>query len=519
MKEDKVNKPWERHDGFSVQGTVLAEGGVVVPEAIVLDAVEAYENAISEVKGRGAWKENKTHFPGGSVGSFIQKGLDLFLAQQRLGGLGLRSSESDIGHGWDLPSIQESVFHMNMDRERIDCACNSFFDLDLETEKEYEEFPGIHSTIPGGYTTVLQEMERSLPPGTVQLNKKVAKVLWNSVYPSLKSPVAIYCEDGCVVEADHVIITVSLGILKSVTTPISTMPLDVCRSVDELNVSLHKKQDLSQLFEPSLPHWKLESISRLGFGLVNKLFLLVDPSVEERFKACIELIHRRGKASSGSSVPWWMRKTFSFEPIYEGSRVILCWLAGSEALQMETLTDEEVLNGVVETMASFGMHHGLGDIRTDDEEKHCLRKLFRGILRSKWGTNPLCRGSYTYVATGASGADIDALAEPLPRKPQSYLFLQSDFCVEELPPISRTSSTSIVSTLSLGSSSYASSSSSEQEVEDLEAFGDADSEERPLQLLFAGEATHRQLYTTTHGAFLSGVREADRLLRHHKFCV
>ena len=34
---------------------------------------------------------------------------------------------------------------------------------------------------------------------------------------------------------------------------------------------------------------------------------------------------------------------------------------------------------------------------------------------------------------------------------------------------------------------------------------------RPL-VLFAGEATHAEHYGTAHGAFMSGVREAERLL-------
>lgn len=36
---------------------------------------------------------------------------------------------------------------------------------------------------------------------------------------------------------------------------------------------------------------------------------------------------------------------------------------------------------------------------------------------------------------------------------------------------------------------------------------------QPLQLLFAGEATHRTFYSTTHGALLAGWREAERLNR------
>ena len=33
------------------------------------------------------------------------------------------------------------------------------------------------------------------------------------------------------------------------------------------------------------------------------------------------------------------------------------------------------------------------------------------------------------------------------------------------------------------------------------------------RVLFAGEATHIEYYSTVHGAYLTGVREADRLLK------
>jgi spermine oxidase len=35
-----------------------------------------------------------------------------------------------------------------------------------------------------------------------------------------------------------------------------------------------------------------------------------------------------------------------------------------------------------------------------------------------------------------------------------------------------------------------------------------------LKVLFAGEATHSQVYQTTVGAYLSGVREANRLINY-----
>ncbi|KAL7983956.1 hypothetical protein Chor_004496 [Crotalus horridus] len=75
----------------------------------------------------------------------------------------------------------------------------------------------------------------------------------------------------------------------------------------------------------------------------------------------------------------------------------------------------------------------------------------------RWHSEPYTKGSYSYIAVGSSGDDIDLLAQPLPEE-------ASD---SKIPP----------------------------------------------QLLFAGEATHRSFFSTTHGALLSGWREANRLIR------
>nr|XP_009498508.1 PREDICTED: spermine oxidase isoform X2 [Phalacrocorax carbo] len=84
----------------------------------------------------------------------------------------------------------------------------------------------------------------------------------------------------------------------------------------------------------------------------------------------------------------------------------------------------------------------------------------RRILRSSWGSNPNFRGSYSYTQVGSSGADVEKLAKPLP---------------------------------------YAESSKT-----------------APMQVMFSGEATHRKYYSTTHGAVLSGQREAARLIEMYQ---
>ncbi|GMN53116.1 hypothetical protein TIFTF001_022250 [Ficus carica] len=164
-------------------------------------------------------------------------------------------------------------------------------------------------------------------------------------------------------------------------------------------------------------------------------------------------------------------------PIYENSNVLLSWFAGKEALELEQLSDEEIKSGVSATISSF-LSKPKPKPKPEPEEKlklcnangsyeegmaKCKVKVKR-VLKSQWGNDPLFFGSYSYVAVGSSGDDLDRMAEPLPR-------IGSHESANSTPP--------------------------------------------PLQLLFAGEATHRTHYSTTHGAYFSGLREANRLLQHY----
>lgn len=80
----------------------------------------------------------------------------------------------------------------------------------------------------------------------------------------------------------------------------------------------------------------------------------------------------------------------------------------------------------------------------------------RRVMRSQWFHDPWTIGSYSFPGIGCSSQDLNNLEEPFP---------------------------------TTGS--------------------------QPLQVLFAGEATHHCFYSTVHGALLSGWREADRLMSHY----
>ncbi|XP_070772619.1 peroxisomal N(1)-acetyl-spermine/spermidine oxidase-like [Enoplosus armatus] len=105
----------------------------------------------------------------------------------------------------------------------------------------------------------------------------------------------------------------------------------------------------------------------------------------------------------------------------------------------------------------------------EQEIRHCITELIhtftgnstitpRRILRSQWFQDPWTCGSYSHPAVGCSAQDLENMMEPLPTK---------------------------------------------------------GSQSQPLQVLFAGEATHPCFYSTVHGAVLTGWREADRLISHY----
>jgi spermine oxidase len=251
--------------------------------------------------------------------------------------------------------------------------------------------------------------------------------------------VKLHFIDGSVFSADHVIVTVSLGVLKA---------------------GIYES---SGMFDPPLPNVKIEAISRLGYGIANKLFLELSPTHDtesehsKKFPFLLMAFHRLDSEFRNPKIPWWMRKTACIGPIYGKSKVLLSWFAGKEALELEALEDEEIINGVTTTISSLLPNSNSVGTLNGRELK------FSKVLKSKWGKDPLFLGSYSYVAVGSSGDDLDTLAMPLPKNTNNGI-----------------------------------------------------SSSPPLQILFAGEATHRTLYSTTHGAYFSGIREADRLLQHYQ---
>ncbi|XP_006742642.1 spermine oxidase isoform X2 [Mirounga angustirostris] len=374
--------------------------------------------------------------------------------------------------------------------ESCESSSHSMDEVSLSAFGEWTEIPGAHHIIPSGFMRVVELLAEGIPTHVIQLGKPVRCVHWDQASarprgPEIEPrgegdhnhdageggqggeeprgdgrdedkqwPVLVECEDCEVIPADHVIVTVSLGVLK---------------------------RQYTSFFRPGLPAEKVAAIHRLGIGTTDKIFL----EFEEPFwgPECnsLQFVWEDEAESRTLTYPpeLWYRKICGFDVLYPPERyghVLSGWICGEEALVMEKCDDEAVAEICTEMLRQFTGNPNIPKPRR--------------ILRSAWGSNPYFRGSYSYTQVGSSGADVEKLAKPLPYTESSKM--------------------------AQGNSSkqrpghLLSSKCSEQSLDPNRG------SIKPMQVLFSGEATHRKYYSTTHGALLSGQREAARLIEMYR---
>lgn len=213
---------------------------------------------------------------------------------------------------------------------------------------EYESFPGGDHFIVNGYDAVPNRLGAGLE---IQTGVTVSRI-------DYRGRSARVTTDSGTLRADRVIVTVSLGVLKS-------------RQIE---------------FSPGLPQSKEESIDRIGMGLVNKIAL--------RFPRAFWPSHVHALAH-GSDIRGEYPAFVNLAK-YTGEPVLTAFLPGSYKNGLEGLTDEDAIGGAVEVLRRM-----YGSSVPDPIS----------AVRTRWGQNPFTRGSYTFNKVGATGRDREVLGE------------------------------------------------------------------------------------------------------------
>ena len=154
--------------------------------------------------------------------------------------------------------LVKAIYKARVNDEKLDTACENLNELSALGWNEYEDFDGEHYiNLKNGYGRIIDFLASQLPSEVLHLNEPVELINWQLAASDRRAPIEIKthhlpANTRCVYLADKVLCTVPLGFLKS---------------------------NHQHFFYPGLPAEKTSAIERLGFGCVDKIFLIYDKPV------------------------------------------------------------------------------------------------------------------------------------------------------------------------------------------------------------------------------------------------
>lgn len=260
--------------------------------------------------------------------------------------------------------------------------------LSLKQYGTFQEIPGDDVIIPGGFQSLLETVVKDLPTDTIRFNQHVLKINWSDSNRSMgkqESPVRLICQDGTSWQADHAIVTVSIGYLKK-----------------------HHKT----LFHPLLPRYKTDAIENIGFGCTNKIFLQFERPFWKYGNTKYIGIAWSDEELADATGDNWEKSIYGFEEVYDNPNVLSAWIAGRGSEMMESLPADTVMEACVKILRQFT---GNDTIPTP-----------KGICRTTWHTDCFALGSYSYASTHSGIPEIKRLALPLPSAGQPSLLFAGE---------------------------------------------------------------------------------------------
>ncbi|XP_075223228.1 spermine oxidase-like [Lycorma delicatula] len=206
-----------------------------------------------------------------------------------------------------------------------------------------------------------------------KFNKVVQTINWRG------NEVELTCEDGSHYFADHVLVTVSLGVLKF---------------------------SAKTMFNPPLPDKKLAAIEYLGFDVVGKIFIYFEthwwPMDFEYKISFLWTNEDKQKFKNESKYGGWAAEIIGFHFVENQPRVLEGWVIGDTARLVETLSDNEIAGAVMEVFNWFVSN-----------EYYISKPI--NVTKTTWASNQFIRGSYSFhtVKSDHLGYTSTDIAEPV----------------------------------------------------------------------------------------------------------
>ena len=238
------------------------------------------------------------------------------------------------------------------------------------------EFEGEHAQIIGGYLQVPRALWQSPSKLDIRTRRVVTRISYSNDTSNVGARAGrVHCDNGEVVDADAIVLTLPLGVLKTG----------------------------SVRFEPPLPSWKAGAIQRLGFGTLNKVILVYEEAfwdIDQDMFGLLRDSRREQSLDQGDYISGRGRFYLFWNCIKTcGRPMLIALLAGDAAHQAESTSDSALVVEVTEQ----------------------LRKMFKPTvipapseaIVTRWGKDRFACGSYSYVGAQARPDDYDVMARPV----------------------------------------------------------------------------------------------------------
>ncbi|KFM64622.1 Spermine oxidase, partial [Stegodyphus mimosarum] len=284
-------------------------------------------------------------------------------------------------------SIKLGLFNWFLTFEMIDNGSDDLSDVSVQSYIEWADCPDdlYHINFKKGFSTLIDILNFQLPDNTVLLNKAVKNVKWHKSFcydsfneSSLKHrscdkfPVLVECEDGEKMSADCVIISASVGFLK---------------------------ENMDTFFSPSLPENKIKALYNIGFGTMDKIFLIFDEPFWTSDDHGFQIIwaNEDEKSIILQNENPWVRGISGFDVVWKQPNTLLGWIVGAHAKTMESIDEKQVGIICAELLRIF--------LNKPDIPYPAH------VYRSCWFNNQYIRGSYSnrtmaFYQCGATASDI-----------------------------------------------------------------------------------------------------------------
>ncbi|KAH9994160.1 vacuolar protein sorting 33A-like protein [Xylariaceae sp. FL0662B] len=254
---------------------------------------------------------------------------------------------------------------------------------DIDAGNEWE---GKHTMVIGGYQSVPWGLANAPSRLDVRMDTAVKKIFY---HPDKSGVARIECENGSTIEADYVVSTIPLGVLK------------------------HGNIE----FDPPLPSSKTGAISRLGYGILNKIILVYAEAFWDTSKDIFGCLRTPLSRHNLKQTEYTSQRGRCFQ-----------WF------NVSNVSGIPVLLGLMAGDAGFDTEHSKNDDLVD-EATEVLRSIYGArvprpvhSIVTRWGSDKFARGAYSSAGPTMQPDDYQTMAKPV-----GNLFFAGEHTIETHP--------------------------------------------------------------------------------------